>query len=124
MKAPLPTSLWLAVCLCLCLSPGLAAPVALAQENPQVIRITAKRFAFSPEKISVKQGVPVVLELTSTDTTHGFACPGLNIRSDIPSGKVSVVRFTPPTAGEFPFHCDVFCGLGHKKMQGTITVAP
>jgi cytochrome c oxidase subunit 2 len=24
--------------------------------------------------------------------------------------------------GEFPFHCDVFCGSGHDQMEGTIKV--
>jgi len=24
--------------------------------------------------------------------------------------------------GDFPFHCDVFCGSGHEQMEGTIKV--
>ncbi len=94
----------------------------IAAENEQVIQIAAKRFEYTPKEISVKKGVPVVLEFTSQDRLHGFSCPGLNIRTDIPPGKVSTLRFVPDKAGTFPFHCDNFCGSGHEGMKGTITV--
>ncbi|MBP1750219.1 MAG: cytochrome oxidase subunit periplasmic domain protein [Deltaproteobacteria bacterium] len=93
-----------------------------ADENEQVIKITAKKFEYSPKEITVKKGVPVVLELTSEDTKHGFSCPGLKIRTDINPGKVNTLRFVPDQAGEYPFHCDVFCGFGHGRMKGTIIV--
>ena len=94
----------------------------IAAENKQVIKITAKRFEYSPKEITVKKGVPVVLEFTSLDRLHGFDCPGLKIRTDIPPGKVTTLRFVPDKAGTFPFHCDNFCGSGHEGMRGTITV--
>jgi cytochrome c oxidase subunit 2 len=93
-----------------------------AADADQVIRITAKKFEYSPKEIRVKKGVPVVLEFTSLDRLHGFDCPGLNLRSDIPPKKVTTLRFVPQTPGAFPFHCDVFCGSGHEGMTGTITV--
>ena len=94
----------------------------IAAENEQVVKITAKKFEYSPKEITVKKGIPVVLELTSQDRLHGFNCPGLKIRTDINPGKVNTLRFTPDKAGNFPFHCDVFCGSGHEGMKGTITV--
>lgn len=94
----------------------------IAAENEQVIRITAKRFEYTPKEISIKKGVPVVLQFTSQDRLHGFTCPGLKIRTDIPPKEVTTLRFTPDQAGTFPFHCDVFCGTGHEGMRGTITV--
>ncbi len=95
---------------------------AIAAETEQVIQITAKRFEYSPKDITVKKGVPVVLEFTSLDRLHGFACPGLGIRTNIPPQKVTKLRFVPQRAGTFPFHCDNFCGSGHEGMTGTITV--
>jgi cytochrome c oxidase subunit II len=95
----------------------------IAAENEQVIQITAKRFEYSPKEITVKKGVPVVLELTSQDRLHGFNCPGLKLRTDIRPGKVNTLRFVPDKVGTFPFHCDNFCGSGHEGMRGTITVA-
>ena len=100
-------------------------PVASVNAPPiaeKVIKITAKKFEYSPDKITLKKGVPAVLELVSLDRLHGFNCPGLNIRSDIAPEKVSTIRFTPEKTGTFDFHCDVFCGTGHGDMTGTITV--
>ena len=94
----------------------------IAAENEQVIQIKAKRFEYSPKEITLKKGVPVVLEFTSLDRLHGFNCPGLKLRIDIPPGKVNTLRFTPDKAGTFPFHCDNFCGSGHEGMKGTIIV--
>jgi cytochrome c oxidase subunit 2 len=93
-----------------------------AAENEQVIQITAKRFEYSPKEITVKKGVPVVLEFTTLDRMHGFNCPGLGIRTDIRAGKANRLRFVPEKAGTFPFHCDNFCGSGHEGMRGTIIV--
>lgn len=95
---------------------------AAAAGNEQVIKITAKRFSYTPNTIKVKKGVPVVLQFTSLDRLHGFDCPDLGIRTDIPHGKVTELRFTPQKAGTFPFHCDNFCGTGHDGMTGKIIV--
>lgn len=101
---------------------GMTASPVHAQPAEQVIKITAKKFEYNPSAITVKKGVPVVLEFTSLDRLHGFSCPGLKIRSDIPPGKTTTLRFVPDKAGTFPFHCDNYCGIGHGKMTGTITV--
>ena len=93
-----------------------------ADEPEQVIKITAKRFEYSPKDITVKKGVPVVLEFTSQDRLHGFNCPGLKIRGDVRPGQVTQVRFVPQEARPYLFHCDNFCGTGHEGMTGTITV--
>ena len=94
----------------------------IAAENEQVIQIKAKRFEYSPKEITLKKGVPVVLEFTSLDRVHGFTCPSLGIRMDIRPGKANRLRFVPDKVGTFPFHCDNFCGSGHEGMRGMITV--
>jgi cytochrome c oxidase subunit II len=95
---------------------------SIAAEKEQVISIKAKKFEFSPSEITLKKGVPVILAFTSLDRMHGFHCPGLGIRTDIPPMKVTELRYVPDKAGTFPFHCDIFCGSGHEEMGGTITV--
>jgi heme/copper-type cytochrome/quinol oxidase subunit 2 len=100
----------------------LVAAAAADSASEQVIKITAKKFEYSPKEITLKKGVPVVLELTSLDRLHGFNCPALAIRSDIAPDKVNIVRFTPQKTGTFEFHCDVFCGLGHGDMKGDFIV--
>ena len=93
-----------------------------ADQPEQVIKISAKKFEYSPSEIRVKKGVPVVLELTSLDRLHGFNCPALGIRSNINPGQIARVRFTPQKSGTFAFFCDVFCGEGHEDMSGKIIV--
>jgi len=93
-----------------------------ADQPEQVIKVTAKKFEYSPNEITVKKGMPVTLEFTSLDRLHGFNCPDLGIRSDIVPGKINRVRFVPQKTGTFPFHCDNFCGEGHENMTGNIIV--
>jgi cytochrome c oxidase subunit 2 len=100
----------------------IAGSVVSAAEKEQVVQIMAKKFEFSPKEIKVKKGIPVVLEFRSLDRLHGFNCPGLGIRSDIPPDKVTTLRFVPQRVGTFPFYCDNFCGSGHEGMTGTIIV--
>ena len=94
------------------------APVS----GEQLVRMTAKRFEYSPAEVHVKRGVPVVLEITSLDHVHGFAAPDFHLRSDLPPGVVTRLRFLPDRTGRFGFHCDVFCGSGHEDMTGEIVV--
>ncbi|HEY6873887.1 MAG TPA: cupredoxin domain-containing protein [Geobacteraceae bacterium] len=101
---------------------GFAAFGACADEPEQVIKVTAKKFEYSPNEITVKKGVPVTLEFTSLDRPHGFNCPDLAIRTDIMPGKVNRVHFVPQKTGTFEFHCDLFCGEGHENMTGKIIV--
>ena len=86
------------------------------------IKIQAKKFEYTPNKIILKTGQPVVLEFTSVDFIHGFKIPDLNIRADLPPGQITKVRFTPGKAGEYEFLCDNFCGSGHEEMIGKIIV--
>ena len=102
-------------------------PVCVAATTPAVseehlIRITAKKFAYSPPQIVLKKGEPVVLELTSQDREHGFRLAELGIRADVKPGAPTRVRLTPQQTGRFGFECDVFCGSGHEEMAGEIVV--
>jgi len=87
-----------------------------------VIKLTAKKFEYSPSEITVKKGEPVVIEASSEDVKHGFTLPDFGIRTDIKPGSVNRVSFTPDRAGRFGFACDVFCGGGHEDMSGTLIV--
>jgi cytochrome c oxidase subunit II len=104
------------------LSLALLATATSPQER--VVRLTARRFNYSPDTIEVEQGVPVILELTSLDRDHGFTIPDLGLRIDVEPGKTARVRFVPEKAGTFLFHCDIFCGSGHEEMAGTMVVKP
>jgi len=86
----------------------------------RVVKIVAQRFSYTPNEIVLKKGQTVILEFTSLDFVHGFSIPDLNIRADLPPGKVTKVRVTPEKAGVYDFLCDNFCGAGHEEMGGRI----
>lgn len=88
----------------------------------RVIKVTAKRFAYTPNQITIRKGESVVLEFTAVDFTHGFHIPDMNIRADLVQGQVTRVRLTPDKSGVHDFLCDNFCGNGHEDMNGKIIV--
>ena len=96
---------------------------AAAQPEEQVIKVLARRFTYTPNKLTLKKGVPVILELTTADVLMGFNAPDFGVRADIIPGQVARVRLVPEKVGTFTFFCDIFCGSGHETMNGTITVA-
>ena len=106
----------LAVC-SLTLSGFLRAP-----DVPQRIEVSVKKFAYTPEEITLKKGEPVVLVLTTQDVTHGLKFKELNLNTTIQKGKPSELAFTPDKAGDFVGHCSVFCGSGHGSMTLTLHV--
>ena len=91
--------------------------------SAKVIKISAKRFVFTPNTLKLKKGQPVTLELTTEDVLMGFNAPDFAMRTDIVPGQTARLRFTPDKAGTFTFLCDVFCGSGHENMNGTLIVS-
>ena len=85
--------------------------------SPKVITITARRFAYTPPEVRLKQGETVTLVLKSADVTHGMLCRALKIDSDIPPGQETRVTVTPLKAGDFTAICNHFCGPGHGNMK-------
>jgi cytochrome c oxidase subunit II len=90
--------------------------------GPGAIKMTAKKYAFEPNEIKVKKGDHVRLVITSLDHDHGIKLQAFHIDRKLPKGQPVTIEFDADQAGTFPFECSVFCGLGHKKMKGQLTV--
>ncbi len=100
-------------------------PPALPADSVKEFQITASRFAFDPETIEVTEGDQVRLTLRSADTTHGIAIPELQVKAKIPKGGAPVTtEFVASKPGTFVIKCSEYCGPGHKKMLGSLVVAP
>ena len=113
----------LAGALCALATAGITAHTLSAQAAaPKHIQVTAHRFGYSPGEITLKEGQPVVLDLTTTDVEHGLRFKDLNLNATIVKGKPSELTFTPTKTGTFIGHCSVFCGSGHGSMILTIHV--
>jgi len=94
-----------------------------AASEPQVVKVVAQRFQFTPNEIELKSGQPVVLEITSLDFIHGFNIPALGIRTNLLPGPPTRVAIKALAPGRYDFLCDNFCGSGHEEMNGTIVVS-
>jgi cytochrome c oxidase subunit 2 len=102
-----------------------AASLVLAKSKDQgerVVPIKVKRFEYVPKEVTLKKGVPVILELKSLDVPHGFNLPDLGVRADVLPGQTARVHIVPKQIGRFVFHCDIFCGTGHEDLEGAIVV--
>lgn len=101
----------------------LAGPVAVAAPaTPRRIEITARRFAFDPNNITLKEGEPVDLVLKSLDVTHGLRIRELGLDLKASKDKPAEILFTPHQTGDFIGHCSVFCGAKHGSMMMTFHV--
>jgi cytochrome c oxidase subunit 2 len=131
MRHPQPVVTALAV-VCLLAIPAIpAAPLpaawraaaARAADEPRVVEIVAKRFAFEPSEVQVTVGERVRLVLRTADGLHGIELKKFKIAKEIPRGNKPVtVEFTASEAGRFPFLCSEYCGDGHDDMKGMLVV--
>jgi cytochrome c oxidase subunit II len=101
---------------------GAGIQTAAASTTPRRIEITASRFAFDPDAITLKENETVLLVLKSTDVTHGMRIRELGLDLKASQGKPVEVLFTPRKAGDFVGHCSVFCGAKHGTMKITFHV--
>ena len=86
------------------------------------IKVTARKYGFSPDVIKAKRGDHIKIVITALDRDHGFKLEPFHIDQKLPKGEAVTVEFTADQAGTFQFECSHFCGLGHKKMRGQLTV--
>ena len=88
------------------------------------IQMTAKKYAFDPKVVKVKQGDHVKLVITALDHDHGFKLEAFQIDELLKKGRPTTVEFTADKAGSYPFACSHYCGFGHRGMKGELVVEP
>jgi heme/copper-type cytochrome/quinol oxidase subunit 2 len=91
-------------------------------DDDSEIRVTARKYEFSPNEIKAKRGDHIRLVITALDRSHGFKLEAFHIDQKLQKGKPVTVEFTADQTGTFPFECSHFCGLGHQKMKGQLRV--
>lgn len=89
---------------------------------PRRIEITARRFAFDPDIVTLRENETVLLVLKSLDVTHGLRIRELGLDLKASKGKPAEELFTPRSVGDFVGHCSVFCGARHGTMKITFHV--
>lgn len=90
----------------------------VAEEAPTQFTITAKKWLFTPTRITVKKDSTITFIIEPQELDFTFSLPAFNVEQQV-SGTTTV-SFTAAKAGEFPFSCsscEEFRG-----MSGTLVV--
>ena len=72
--------------------------------------------------LHVPLGVPVILQLASTDVIHSFYLPNFRVKQDAVPGSITRLWFQGQEPGDFEFGCAQHCGPNHYKMRGVLSV--
>ena len=104
--------------------PFVVALVPEAAHSTMAIDVTLSRHAFSPDRVEVRLGERVRLNVTSVDGTHGFQVKALGLNAVIRDGKTVTVELTPREAGTFEITCSEYCGRDHRRMRARLIVTP
>lgn len=109
-------------------------PVWGADAAPQTIDVTLGSYYIKPEKIQVKAGVPVTLNIKNEASVvpHNLVISapeaGIDVKADVGGGKQASVTFTPSRAGIYEMVCSKKMPLmkSHKDkgMAGVLEVVP
>jgi len=84
--------------------------------------IEASKFAYSPERLRVRQGDTVILRLQPQDVTHGLYLDGYGLETHAMPTEEGVLKFVADKSGKFRFRCSMTCGNLHPFMVGELNV--
>ena len=76
----------------------------------------------SVDDLKVPVGVPVIVQLASTDVIHSMYLPNFRVKQDAVPGRTIAIWFTPDKEGTYQIACAQLCGTGHYTMRGNVTV--
>ncbi len=112
-----------AVAVLVVLAFGAIAPAPAGQTGAaKEIQMTAKKYQFDPNVVTVKKGEHVKLVITALDRDHGFKLEAFGINQKLKKGDPATIEFTADKTGTFQFQCSEFCGFGHGRMKGKLIV--
>ena len=98
---------------------------ASGQEQAPTTRdftITARKFAFSPNRIEVHQGDIVRITLQAEDIAHSFTIDDYRIAKRVAPGQPVTFEFRADRTGTFRFYCNLKQDDGCKDMTGELVV--
>jgi len=102
-----------------------AAGRALAQEQAPTRRdftVTARKYAFSPGRIQVRQGDIVRITLQAEDIAHSFTIDEYRIAKRAAPGQPVTFEFRADQPGTFRIYCNIKQDDGCSRMEGELVV--
>jgi cytochrome c oxidase subunit 2 len=117
---------------------GTGRALTIPPDDALVVRITGKQWWWeitypgnppsnqvtTANELNVPVGVPVVLELTSSDVIHSFWPPNLTGKRDLIPGETASIWFRADSAGVYRAQCAEYCGHQHAKMAMLVVAQP
>jgi cytochrome c oxidase subunit 2 len=97
----------------------------LAQEQAPTRRdfnISARKYAFSPNRIEVRQGDIVRITLTAEDIAHSFTIDEYRIAKRVAPGQSVTFEFRADQQGTFRIYCNLMQDDGCRNMHGELVV--
>jgi plastocyanin len=89
--------------------------------DARVIAVRGDNFAFEPAEMTVRQGEPIAVALTSVDVAHDLNIDAFDGHVYAEAGQTAEGGFTADRTGTFEYYCSI---SGHREagMVGTLTV--
>ncbi len=96
-----------------------------------VINVIAQQYGWtfqypgSKEEVGemrVPKGREVYLNMVSKDVIHAFWVPQFRLKQDVIPGRITRLKFTATTPGEYPLVCAELCGAYHGAMRSNVFV--
>ena len=103
---------------------ALAPAHAAAQEHTRNVTVTARRFAFDPAVIEVRQDDLVKVTFRTEDVPHSFTIDDYRIAKRVRAGQTTTFEFRADKAGTFAFYCNIKTEDGCRQMKGRLVVRP
>jgi heme/copper-type cytochrome/quinol oxidase subunit 2 len=107
-------------------APSLGAGVQEPVRPPQEVRVTARKYSFTPARIEVQENDLVKVTMEAADIPHSFTIDDDNYRiaKRATPGHPIVFEFRADKAGTFPFYCNLTTDSNCKSMRGELVVRP
>ena len=99
--------------------------------DAMTVYVTAKQWMWkfsyadgrsSMDVLTVPDGKPVRLVMTSRDVIHSFYVPAFRMKHDVVPGRYYTAWFEAKVPGSYPIECAEYCGVSHSRMLGEVQV--
>jgi cytochrome c oxidase subunit 2 len=99
--------------------------------DAMTVYVTAKQWMWkfsygdgrsSMDVLTVPDGKPVRLVMTSRDVIHSFYVPAFRMKHDVVPGRYYTAWFEAKVPGRYPIECAEYCGVSHSRMLGEVQV--